>query len=205
MLSRSRWQSLEAGTPIQAGGEGDGELIGLAHGVIEMRSVLGRADTPIMYFARPVLWFGYGPLAFDRPRPTAASARSAVWLARIPQAEVRKVLSERPEWWRCFIQPAITNGDIALSVAADLLIRDSERRCAAVLLQLSGRRFTGPEDSRPVVVSITQDELAGAANLSRNSTGTMLKRLAARGLIELGHRANIVCFPATLRAFVERE
>jgi hypothetical protein len=33
----------------------------------------------------------------------------------------------------------------------------------------------------------------------------MLKRLAARGLIELGHRANIVCFPATLRAFVERE
>jgi hypothetical protein len=42
--------------------------------------------------------------------------------------------------------------------------------------------------------------------LSRvKTTGTMLKRLAARGLIELGHRANIVCFPATLRAFVERE
>jgi len=204
ILSRSSWHRLEAGAPIQTGGEGEGELIGLAHGIIEMRSVLGRPDTPIMHFAHPVLWLGYGPIAFDRPRPTAASARTPVWLARVSQAEVKMALAQRPDWWRYFIKPAIANGDVALNAAADLLIRDNERRCAAVLLRLSGRRFAGPEDSKPVDVPIMQDELAGAANLSRNSAGTMLKRMATRGLVELGHRGKIICFPTAMRAFVEQ-
>ena len=57
-------------------------------------------------------------------------------------------------------------GDIALDIAADLLIADSERRCAAVLLRLSGRRFADPDDPEPVDVTITQHDLAGAANLA---------------------------------------
>jgi len=51
----------------------------------------------------------------------------------VAQAAVRKLLNERPEWWQYFLQPALFYGDIALNVAADLLIADSERRCAAVL------------------------------------------------------------------------
>jgi Crp-like helix-turn-helix domain len=39
----------------------------------------------------------------------------------------------------------------------------------------------------PVEVPLTQNELAGAANLSRNSVGTMLQRLATRGLVEVGY------------------
>jgi uncharacterized membrane protein len=50
---------------------------------------------------------------------------------------------------------------------------------------------------------ITQAELAGATSLSLNSTGTMLKRLSERGLIELGHRGKIICFPEPLRALVD--
>ena len=88
-------------------------------------------------------------------------------------------------------------------MAADLLIRDSERRCAAVLLRMAGRRFADPDDTTPVDALLTQDELAGAANMSRNSVGTMLKRLAARGLIELGYRTMVVMSPAALRSFVE--
>jgi len=53
-------------------------------------------------------------------------------------------------------------------------------------------------------VPIMQDELAAAANLSRNTAGALLKRMAGRGLIELGYRAKIVCHPFALRAFVEQ-
>ena len=77
ILSRCSWERLKAGDPIQVGGEEQTELIGVADGIVEMRSVLGRPDTPIMHLAHPVLWLGYGPIAFDRPRPTAASARTA--------------------------------------------------------------------------------------------------------------------------------
>lgn len=55
------------------------------------------------------------------------------------------------------------------------------------------------EDSEPVDVSITQDELAGAADLSRTSVRTMLGRLAAHGLIEQGYGGIVVRAPAALR------
>jgi len=204
ILLRCDWRGIEAGASIQAGGEQAGELIGLARGIVAMRTILGRADTPIMHFAHPVFWFGYVPILTGQPRRIAASARSPVWLARIPQATVRALLAERPEWWRHLMQLSIIYGDVSQTVAADLLIRDSERRCAAVLLRLGGRRFGGPDDKVPLEVSVTQNELAGAANLSRNSVSTMLQRLKARGLIALGYRAMTIPSPATLRDFVDQ-
>ena len=117
---------------------------------------------------------------------------------------MRAFLAKRPEWWRHLIPPSLVYGDVAVTIAADLLIRDSERRCAAVLLRLGGCRFAGPEDKESVEVSVTQNELAGAANLSRNSVGTMLQRLKARGLIELGYRGMTVCSSKALRAFVDQ-
>ncbi len=72
-----------------------------------------------------------------------------------------------------------------------------------MLLRFAGCRFASPKDKEPVEVSLTQTELAGAANLSRNSLGTMLQRLAERGLIEQGYWALIVRAPKALRAFVD--
>jgi Mn-dependent DtxR family transcriptional regulator len=56
----------------------------------------------------------------------------------------------------------------------------------------------------PVEVPLTQNELAGAANLSCNSVGTMLQRLATRGLVEVGYGTMTVRTPAALRAFVDQ-
>jgi CRP-like cAMP-binding protein len=204
LLSRSSWHCLEAGAPIQAGGEQAGELIGLADGVIALTTILGPADTPIMHLSRPVFWLGYVPIILGQPRRMAAIAKTPVSLARIPQRAVEKVLSEQPQWWQFLLQPAIIYGDASQNVAADLLIRDSERRCAAVLLRLSGLRFARADDGKPVEVPLTQSELGGAANLSRNSVGSIVKRLVARGLIEQGRQGITVCAPMALRAFVEK-
>ena len=203
LLSGCGWERLDQGASIQSGGEEEGELIGLAAGIVETRTILGRPDTPIMHFIYPVFWIGYLPFLSGQPRRLAASARTPVWIARISQAKVTALLAKQPEWQPHFMQLAIVYGDVAVNVAADLLIRDSERRCAAVLLRLSGRRFAGPDDDEPIEVPVTQSELAGAANLSRNSAGTIVKKLKARGLIALGYRGMTVRAPAALRAFVE--
>ena len=117
------------------------------------------------------------------PNRVEAAARTTVLLARVSEQAIRWLLKKRPDWLKYFLQPAFLRSDFALDDAADLLIRDSERRCAAVLPRPSGLRFADPEGSEPVIVSITQDELAGSANLSRSSVRTMLHRLAAQGLI----------------------
>jgi len=206
LLSQCRWQSLEPSALIQQGGDAYGEMTGLARGIIEFRTVLGRADTPVMHFARPVFWIGYSSIVVPRrAHRVEAVAKTTVWLARAPQAAVRKLLDERPEWWQYFLRPAFFYGDLGYHVAADLMIGDGERRCAAVLLRLSGRHFVDNEGSEAGEVAITQEDLAGAANLSRTSIRRMLGRLAERGLIEQGYRGIVVRAPAALRASSTRD
>ncbi len=204
LLSLCRWERLEAGALIQTGSNANGEISGLASGVMELRSVVGRADTPVMHFSRPVFWLSFSRVISQRrSNRIEATAKTTVWLARASQAAVRKLLDDHPGWWQYLLLPTLFYGDIALDIAADLLIADSERRCAAVLLRLSARRFADSDDQEPVDLSITQDDLAGAANLSRSSVRTMLGRLAERGLIEQGYGGIVVRAPAALRAFVD--
>jgi CRP-like cAMP-binding protein len=136
-LSEHVWQQLEAGASIQIGDVDDCQLIGLADGVIAMTTILGYPDTPIIHLAHPELWLGYGPSVFGEPRRVSATARSPVWVARMRHAALSRLLDERPEWWRHFTQPTVTYGDIAVNIAADLLIRNIERRCAANLCRNS--------------------------------------------------------------------
>lgn len=203
ILSRCSWYSLEVGTSITVGGEEAGDLLGLARGTIELTTVLGPAETPMMHLGHGVFWLGYGPIISSQPLRISATAKSEVWLASLAQTTVLGLLGDRPDWWRHFLPLALEYGDIASNIAADLLIRDSERRCAATLLRLSGCRFSTPGDATPLEIALKQDDLAAAANLSRNTTGTVLRKLAANGLIEISYRGIIVRAPTALRAFVD--
>ena len=181
-------------------------MVGLARGIVEIRPILGRADTPIVHFAHPVFWFGYVPIVVPGgPRRLAAAAKTPLWLGRVPQGAVRTLLAQRPEWWRELTGLSIIYGDVAQNVAADLLIRDSERllRCRAVETW-EDTDFPDFDDGEAVEVPVTQDDLAAAANLSRNSVGTMLQKLKARGLVEPGYRTMTICTPNALRAFVDK-
>jgi CRP-like cAMP-binding protein len=204
ILSGSDCRRLEAGTPLQVGGEEHGEMIGLVQGILELRTTLGPADTPIMHFVHPVFWLGFVPTLFKQPRRVAANARTRAWVVRVPAPTIRRTLTENPEWWGFFLQPLLIYADIAATIAADLMLRDSDRRCAAALLRLAGCRQASPQDETAVEVPLTQNELAGAANLSRNSVGTMLQRLATRGFVEVGYGTMTVRNPAALRAFVDQ-
>jgi hypothetical protein len=72
-----------------------------------------------------------------------------------------------------FLQPLLEYGDLTVTIASDLMIRDSDRRRAAAVLRLAGCRYARSRDVTPVEVPLTQNELAGGANLSRNSVGTI--------------------------------
>ena len=66
----------------------------------------------------PVFWFGYVPILTGRPRRIAASAKSPVWLAHIPQGAVGALLDQRPEWWRHLMQLSIIYGDVSMEGCA---------------------------------------------------------------------------------------
>ena len=69
-----------------------------------------------MHLARPVFWIGYSPMfARGRPHRIEASAKTTVWLGRVPHAALRLLVNERPEWWQYFVAPAFFFGDLPLN------------------------------------------------------------------------------------------
>jgi hypothetical protein len=74
----------------------------------------------------------------------------------------------------------------------------------AVLLRVAGCRYAG-RNAPAVKIHFTQEQLAAAANISRYPTGTILRELAAAGLVELGYGTITVMKPTLLRAMVEAD
>jgi hypothetical protein len=139
----------------------------------------------------------------------SAEERSEVWVASFPKARELPQLDGSTTWWRFFMRLSAEYGHLSAMIAGDLLIPESERRLAAVLLKFGGFRVLGNPGvddvsaAAPVLVPVTQAELPAAANLSRNSAGKILQVLGRRRMVETGYRGITITHPAGLLSVVE--
>jgi len=208
-LPMARWRHFEAGRPVTLAGDEADDIIGLASGVIAFTSAMGHADNPVSHLARAVFWMGYGPILLGGPRVVSAQARSEVWVASFPKARVLPLLDESTRWWRFFMRLLGEYGHVSSMIAGDLLIPESERRLAAVLSRFGGlrplrkTRVVSTSLRTPVLVPVTQAELAAAANLSRNSAGKVLHGFARQGLIQTGYGGILITNPAGLLSVLD--
>lgn len=198
LLPLARWRSFEPGEILTLGGDERGDLIGLAQGVVAFTSVLGRPETPVMHMAPAVMWMGYGPALRGGERVNTAEARSIAWAASFPAARVQALVEAGMLDWRPFVALIAEYGDVTALMAADLLIRDSGARCAAVLARFAGLRTPLTGAIPAAVVPVTQGELAGACNLSRNVTGDILRQMAGAGVIATGYAGISIRNPEAL-------
>lgn len=198
LLPLARWRCFEPGEMLTLGGDERGDLVGLARGMVAFTSVLGRPETPVMHMAPAVMWMGYGPALRGGERVNTAEARSIAWAASFPAARVQALLEAGTLDWRPFVALIAEYGDVAALMAADLLIRDSGARCAAVLARFAGLRTPVTGAIPAAVVPVTQGELAGACNLSRGVTGEILRQMAGAGTIATGYAGVSIRDPEAL-------
>jgi CRP/FNR family transcriptional regulator, cyclic AMP receptor protein len=204
ILRNCTWQNYEAGASLFVAGDPPGGIFGIADGSIGTSTLLGAPDAPMVHIARRGFWSGEGSILSGEPRRMSASAITAALVANVPLSALHTLLSERPEWWQHIGQLALSSIDIIGNGFVDLMIRDSGRRCAAILLRLCECRFKdAAEVSREVMV--TQEEMANMANLSRATVNTILRRFAKQQLIELRYRSIIVAETKRLRKLANGE
>ncbi|PRY25000.1 CRP-like cAMP-binding protein [Aliiruegeria haliotis] len=203
LLAEAEWRRFATGDQLTLAGDEGGDLIGLADGFVAFHVSFGQPASPILHIAPSVFWMGYRPIVSEQARIATALARSPVACARIPRHRVLALLDERPEWWRHLVTLSLEYGDTAALAGADLLIADSEARLIAVLLRFAGLRGRGACDDRSGAVPVTQQDLAGAANLSRNWAGTILRRLARLGYVTTSYNGIAVNDPKALNAILE--
>jgi CRP/FNR family transcriptional regulator, cyclic AMP receptor protein len=202
-IAHCHWRHVPAGTGIQHAGEPGATVTGIAHGNALLTTSLSSPDSPTIHVMQPGEWFGFVPLFIGGMRPNSIVARTDVVLATMSQPEIEALLAPRPEWWRDIGTLGIIHANIATGIAADMMIRESRRRCAASLLQVADCRHADRLGSELASTPLSQEELAAIANLSRTSISSILRDFEETGLIKLGYRSFTIMQPGKLRDLVD--
>jgi CRP/FNR family transcriptional regulator, cyclic AMP receptor protein len=145
-------------------------------------------------------WFGGQPQVDGSMRWITAIARTEAHVFTIPAAIGNALLlSDQRLIW--FVLQLVTKlFEVSMTALADSLIPDSRLRCVATLLRIGDRRNN---DTTPVTLPISQNDLSQLCNLSRQTSGDVLRGLEAEGLVTLGYRSITLNHPARLRAMAE--
>lgn len=195
-------RKLAAGEAIYRAGDREGGLWAIVNGGVQFEVPGPQLAPSLALVAIPGFWFGETLLISRAARRTNAyAARSSVF-ATISLADCRALLDEDPARWQWIALLANMNCDLAMGLAADLLLQDPRQRIIATLLRLSGWR-TGPYlTPNPGPVHLSQQQLGQISNLSRTVVSGILRELEERGLIAIGYRALEVLDGGALKAIL---
>lgn len=199
LVAAAAWVRLPPGAPIATAGDEAGGMIGIATGSIAVIPGMAPEGMPVADIRLAPFWFGTRPMTSRQPRGFTLIPRGETLAALIDEDAVYALAHRHPHFWHDLSRQSDDIIDLAIASASDLLIRDSQTRCVAVLLRIADRRY---DDDSPATVEVRQEELAAMANLSRQTAGHLLRDLEAKGLIALGYRSVTVLAPAALRAMV---
>lgn len=178
-----QWQSYAAGSGISHAGDDAGALFCIAEGQVGFVAGVGVADIGTSYFGLPGMWWGHAPLLSGK-RLGSVVAATDTFCGALPNTLLRTRLKSHPEDWRAIALGISELFTLSAGAHADLLIARSDRRVAATILRLGGYRHrlfpTAPLPS----IACTQDLLAGATALSRNTVGKLLRDFEKAGLLD---------------------
>jgi CRP-like cAMP-binding protein len=159
-------------------------------------SIPGRNGVPAAaHIVRPSSWFGYGSVFNKQQRmliPVANEPSQALYLGL---SELDKLRAKFPSASQAFWQLAMRADAAYVAVISDLLIADTDRRLAAVLLRVTGAETHDRQKDLPIDplqadywagpngVPLTQAMLGEMANASSQTVARFVDRAVKAGWI----------------------
>lgn len=195
LIDAGRIIEFRRGEALYHPGDEPGGMYGVAEGGIVL-STLGRDDLPVAgHIVRPCSWFGYGSV-FDRQRRMLSpTANEASLVIHVTLSELERLRAAFTSSGRAFGQLAMRGEAIYLAIVTDLLIANTDRRLAAVLLRVTGAETPDRHRDIPVDplldpwagtegVPLTQAILAQLANASPHTVARFVERAVKSGWID---------------------
>lgn len=196
VIQAGRALDLRKGELLYNPEDNPGGMYGVVAGGMLM-ATQGRDGLPMPgHIARRCHWFGYGSVLEKQRRSMIMSANEPTVLLHVPLAELERLRAEFPAANRAYGKLATLGEALYLATVADLLIRDTDRRLAGVLLRVSGAepppyypgyRPSAEELARwsdPTGVPLTQTLLGELANASPHTVARFVDRASQAGLID---------------------
>jgi CRP-like cAMP-binding protein len=196
VIQAGRTLELRKGDLLYNPEDNPGGMYGVVAGGMLM-ATHGRDGLPMPgHIARCCHWFGYGSVLEKQRRTMTMSANEPTVLLHIPLAELERLRTEHPGANRAYGKLATMGEALYLATVADLLIRDTDRRLAGVLLRVSGAEpppyhpgYRPDAEalirwSDPAGVPLTQTLLGELANASPHTVARFVERTSAADLID---------------------
>ena len=200
LLSECQWSKVVPRMPVSLGGETTGGMYGVASGTVGIIPAVATPDAGLIHIDRAPFWYGLQPFMSGEGRHITVMARSECVIVHVSKMSLNRILASDSAGWQMLLMHLGELFRMSIQAAADLLLPERDRRCAAVLLRIAGARSAG---STAHTVHCSHEELAAMCNLSRQTIADVLRRLEMRGEAELGYRAIRLINPDSLRRIVD--
>lgn len=204
MLANLHWQTYEAGDTVSHAGDDTGALYCVADGQVSFVAGVGVADIGAGHFGLPGTWWGHAPLLGGQRLGSVVAVADTI-CGGVPISLLRGRLKSHPEGWRAIAMGLAALFNQSAGAHADLLIADSERRVAATVLRLGGYRHQMFPAKPPASFACTQEQLAGATALSRNTVGKLLRGFEQARMLDARYGRIAILDPAQLTALISAE
>lgn len=183
LLPEGRVLRIESGEAVYREGDPGGSIYGVIVGGIG--AIIGPPllSPRLGHIVRPGSWFGVGPILSGGGRSMEFRSTEPSMLLMIPSAAIQKLGERDPETLRRLGALANNGFDMAVRVAAELLIPVSARRVAAVLLRVAATKTPGEQAEAQDTV-LSQVQLAEMSNMSRNLVNVALGKFKANGWLQ---------------------
>jgi CRP-like cAMP-binding protein len=161
VIEAGRLVEFDRGEALYQPGDGPGGMYGVVSGGI-LLSAFARNGLPVAgHIARRCTWFGFGSVLDRHRRVLIPTANEASLVLNVPLGELERLRDTFPTAGRAFGQLAMWSDAISLTIISDLLIANTDRRVAAVLLRVTGAEL--PDRPREMPSDGPRDRPSGPA------------------------------------------
>jgi CRP-like cAMP-binding protein len=203
LILRGKEVELAARQTVYKVGDETRSMWCILSGAVRMNIATNDNEHRFGHLITPGFWFGEYELLTGHPRLIEMQCALPTRLMRFAHSDVEEVAKADPSLWRWIALLSAQHTLLALSAADDLLLKDPARRCAALLLRLAGYRAAHPATLPIDVLPLSQNDITEALNMSRSSTGAILRQMEREGSVKLEYGSIRLLDVARLKAAVE--
>lgn len=172
---------IEQGTPPRG-------MFAVLDGTVRVTRRISNGRDLLVHVGSAGFWVGdYGAIS-GQTTIGSTIAETPVRALFLPVAEFERIVGDEPRYFRPFMNLLLDRYRSMLASVAELQGLPSEERLRRRLVSIASFWRDGAPAGTPIDIPISQAELAQMVGLSRQRLSTLLGRLKAQGLIEVGFR-----------------
>ena len=169
-------------------------------GAIQLSVLSREGKQAILANLGPGDFLGEGALAGHPVRLETATATAACAVARVPKAQMIRLLHGRHEFSDQFIAHMLTRNARLEADLVDQLFNSSEKRLARTLLLLA--RYSQGDKAQRVLPSVSQEALAEMVGTTRSRVNFFLNKFRDLGFVDYGGTGGLTVNPSLLTVVI---